>query len=240
MVSAANATEAFAEPPSGRAAVESFLAAERDGDSDMAYMLLAAADRDAAGSSQAWAAARPDRANPTGVQVLSDSAGGEGVDVAVAVTRQPSLDPFAGFVSARATQTWRAVQEDGRWRVRAEPVAEQLVLPPLAAATAPAKAWAQALASCDSGGAVRLQAGPQLYGASDLVGTPCRERGVWSAGAPVGVDRGDVQPLLEAYGPDLSSWARLVPVQGPRTKFFVAVAPVGDDWRVIGVTGDGG
>ena len=29
-------------------------------------------------------------------------------------------------------------------------------------------------------------------------------------------------------------WARLVPVQGPRTRFSVVVGPLGDAWRVLG------
>jgi hypothetical protein len=49
----------------------------------------------------------------------------------------------------------------------------------------------------------------------------------------------DLQPIVEAYGPDVPTWTRLVPVQGPHTHFLVAMAPVGDDWRVIGATADG-
>ncbi len=240
----ASPSKPFTEPLSARGAVEAFLSADRDGDADTGYRLLAAADQADVGSRQAWAASRSDRARTSSAQVLSETPGADGVngvDVVVAVTRQPSLDPFNGFVSAKATQTWRAVREHGGWRVHATPVAEQPVLPPLSAASTPAMAWVKALESCDLNGAARLQAGLQLYGSFDLVGAPCQEHGVWTAGAPVGVDSAaDVQPLLESYGPDVPSWARLVPVQGPHTRFFVELAPVGDDWRVIGVTGDGG
>ena len=50
----------------------------------------------------------------------------------------------------------------------------------------------------------------------------------------------DTQALVEAYGPDVGSWARLVPVRGPQSHFLAAVAPLGEHWRVIGVTSDGG
>ena len=87
-----------------------------------------------------------------------------------------------------------------------------------------------------------LEGVPNLTGPEDLLGAPCSERGAWMvAGAPVTLDRApDTESFVEAYGPDVGTWMRLVPVYGPRTHFLVAVAPLGDAWRVIGVTGDGG
>jgi hypothetical protein len=231
----------FVEPASARAAVEAFLAAERAVDAGTAFALLAADDRDDVGSSAAWAAARSDRPRPTAFELGGERAAADGVDVPVAVTREPSLDPFAGFVSARANQVWRAVHENGRWRVRAEPVADEFVLPPASAAEAPAAEWANALAACDRAGARRLQGGDGVTGSADLLAAPCREHGAWTAGSPVTFERApDVQSLLEAYGPDTGGWARLVPVHGPHSHFFAAVAPLGDAWRVIGVASDGG
>jgi len=87
-----------------------------------------------------------------------------------------------------------------------------------------------------------VQGAPDLIGPEDLVNAPCRERGSWSVGGPaVTLDRApDVQTFVEAYGPDVGTWTRLVPVRGPGAHFLAAVAPLGDDWRVIGVTSDGG
>ena len=34
--------------------------------------------------------------------------------------------------------------------------------------------------------------------------------------------------------PEVGAWARLVPVQGPGTRFSVVVGPLGDGWRVLG------
>ena len=39
---------------------------------------------------------------------------------------------------------------------------------------------------------------------------------------------------MAAFGPEVGSWARLVPVQGPGTRFSVVVGPLGDAWRVLG------
>jgi hypothetical protein len=245
--SAIGAATAAAVPPppslpgSGRAAVEAFLAAERAADSTSAFGLLTAGDQQSVGSATAWSDGRADRPVPVTFDVTAEQPRPEGDDVTVAVTRAPSLDPFAGFVSGRAMQVWRAVPEDGTWRVQAEPVSETPVLPPAAGASQPVDQWVQALASCDPTRARSVQAGPVVYGSLDLVSVPCRERGAWHAGIPITLDRAaDVQPLVEAYGPDVGDWARLVPAHGPRSHFLVAVAPLGDVWRVIGVTSDGG
>jgi hypothetical protein len=95
---------------------------------------------------------------------------------------------------------------------------------------------------CDRAAAAAVQGVSALIGPEDLVGAPCRERGAWMVtGPPITIDRApDVQVLVEAYGPDVGTWTRLVPVHGPSSHFLVAVAPQGDDWRVIGVTSDGG
>jgi hypothetical protein len=39
---------------------------------------------------------------------------------------------------------------------------------------------------------------------------------------------------VAAFGPEVGAWARLVPVQGPRSRFSVVVGPLGDAWRVLG------
>ena len=151
------------------------------------------------------------------------------------------VSSFAGFVPARSAESWRAQEEDRRWRVEAQPNSVHVELPPEWAATETVGRWVNDLVACDGNAAGRLQAASALYGPSDLVGLPCREKGAWLAGAPLTLDRApDVQPLLEAFGPDTGTWARLVPLSGPGRHFFAEVAPLGDDWRVIGVTADGG
>ena len=241
-VAADQTPEPFAEPASPGAALEAFLGAERDGETARSYRLLTAVDQQDVGSAAAWAAGVADRARPVAFGVVAWRSTVDGNDVTADVTRQPSLDPFAGFVSERAMQVWRVVQEAGSWRVQAAPLSEEPVLPPVAAAVDTAVRWAQASASCDRTAAVPMQAVADLSGPADLLTAPCREHGSWAAaGAPTTLDRApDVQALVEAYGPDVGSWARLVPVRGLQTHFFAAVAPLGEDWRVIGVTSDGG
>src|SRR5688500_4318040 len=113
------------------------------------------------------------------------------------------------------------------------------VLPAESAATAAVQGWVSSLAACDQPSALRLQVGPTLYGPESLVQAPCATRGTWTAGAPVGLDRTpDPRAFLAAFGPEVGTWARLVPVQGPGSRFLAAVAPMGDGWQVMGVAVD--
>jgi hypothetical protein len=96
--------------------------------------------------------------------------------------------------------------------------------------------WVSRLAACDTPGATGLQVGASLYGPAALVQAPCQKRGTWTAGTPVGLDKTpDPKVFLAAFGPDVASWARLVPVSGPGSNFLAAVAPMGDGWQVMGV-----
>ena len=96
-------------------------------------------------------------------------------------------------------------------------------------------AWVQELLGCDRQGAAGLQAGTELYGPADLAQLPCQERGRWTVAAPEGFDAAvEPEAYVAAFGPEVGSWARLVPVQGPRTRFSVVVGPLGDAWRVLG------
>ena len=53
--------------------------------------------------------------------------------------------------------------------------------------------------------------------------------------APEGFDAAvEPEAYVAAFGPEVGSWARLVPVQGPRSRFSVVVGPLGDAWRVLG------
>jgi hypothetical protein len=130
---------------------------------------------------------------------------------------------------------WPASRQDGRWRVAADPVSVRAQLPGDDRAPEAVTAWVQRLLACDRQGAAGLQAGSELYGPADLAQLPCRERGRWTVAAPEGFDAA-VEPegYVAAFGPEVGSWARLVPVQGPGTRFSVVVGPLGDAWRVLG------
>jgi hypothetical protein len=234
--------DSFAEPASARAALAEFLGAERDGLTADSFRLLSHVDQQDVGSADAWAASLPDRPRPLTFAVGPEQVMADGEQITVAVTRRPSLDQFAGLVSARATQVWHVVHEGANWRVGAEPMGENPALPPIAAAPDVANRWVQASAASNWTAAGALTGIPNLTGPMDLLLAPCGEHGSWTATGPaITLDQAeDTQAFVEAYGPDAGTWMRLVPVRGPHIHFLAAVAPLGDDWRVVGVTTDGG
>jgi hypothetical protein len=230
------------EPTSARAAVAAFHQPLADGRPTDAYPLLDEASRRRYPSLASWTRAQADRARPLTFTVGAarpspDRPGAFEVDLAA--THESSLDATRGLVPARSTSVWLARLENDTWRVFADPLSFRPVLPPEAAATEAVQGWVGALAACDPAAAVGLQVRPNLYGPEALALAPCERKGTWTAGAPVGLDRTpDARAFLAAFGPEVGTWARLVPVQGPDSRFLAAVAPVGDGWRVMGVTLD--
>jgi hypothetical protein len=230
--------EAVAAAPAGsaRAAVQRFLRAGAAGDHAVAYGLLDRAGRRRYPTLARFTRAQADRAAVTAVRVGRQRRAGAGVvDVRVTLTHPAAIDPFAGLVPGRTVEVWRASREGGRWRVAADPRSVKADLPGDERAPEAVSAWVQRLLGCDRQGAAGLQAGPELYGPASLAEAPCQERGRWTVAASEGFDAAvEPEAYVAAFGPEVGSWARLVPVQGPRTRFSVVVGPLGDAWRVLG------
>jgi hypothetical protein len=234
----AGGAEAVAPVRAGtaRAAVRRFLQAGAGGDLAAAYGLLDRAGRKRYPTLARFIRAQADRAEVTAVRVGSARRTGDGsAEVTVTLSHPAAIDPFAGLVPARTVERWRASRQDGRWRVAADPVSVRAELPGDDRAPEAVSAWVERLLGCDPRGAAGLQATAELYGPADLAALPCRERGRWTVAAPEGFDAAvEPEPYVAAFGPEVGAWARLVPVQGPRTRFSVVVGPVGDGWRVLG------
>lgn len=224
------------EPPTARAALETFLRAEADGRAEMAHALLTDDAKLSEGPAAAWQSSRPDRLVPVAFLVTGERSTADTVDFEVATTHTPVVSPFVGFVPARAQAVWRAHLQDGKWRVEPAPARVDPLLPPDVSAPGVARDWLERVAACDRAAAAPLQVSPGLYGPLDLLETPCQERGSWTTAAAVGLERGeDTRELIAAFGPDAGRFVRLVPSRGPRTNLMVAVAPLGENWRVLGV-----
>jgi hypothetical protein len=219
-----------------RAAVQRFLKATARQDFTAAYRLLDAAGRRRYPSAARWTRAQADRTAITGVRVgAARPAGKRLMDVTVRLTHPAAIDPFSGLVPARTVQVWRARSEGGGWRVAADPVSVRAELPSDQRAPDAVTAWVQRLVGCDRQGATALQVGADLYGPADLAEAPCKQRGRWTVGGPRRFDEAaEPEAYVAAFGPDVGAWARLVPVQGPDTRFHVVVGPLGDAWRVLG------
>ncbi len=231
------------EPATARAAVTAFLQPLADGRPDLAYPLLDEASRRRYPSLASWTGAQADRAAPVTFTVGASRPSADrpgAVEVDLSATHRPSLDAIRGLVPSRSTSVWLVRQEAGGWRVSADPLTFRPVLPAEAGATDVVQRWVSLLAACDAPSAAGLQVTPNLYGPSSLVQAPCAAHGIWAAGTPVGLDRTpDSRAFLAAFGPEVGTWARLVPVEGPGSRFLAAVAPFGDGWQVMGVAVDG-
>lgn len=227
------------EPADAPGAVAAFFQALADGHPELAWPLLDQASRTRFSSPAAWARAQVDRAQPLTFQVGAarpspDLAGA--FDVDLTATHTPSLDSIRGLVPARSQSVWLVSRESGAWRVSADPVTFRPVLPTEAGITPLVQAWVDRLAACDTAGARTSQVTLNLYGPASLVQAPCQQKGTWKAGAPVTLDKTpDPKVFLAAFGPEVGTWARLVPVRGATSSFLAAVAPIGDGWQVMGV-----
>jgi hypothetical protein len=227
------------EPADARAAVSAFLQPVIDGRPDAAYPLLDEPSRRRFPTLASWIRAQADRPAPLTFEVGRARPSAErpgALEVDLAATHTPSLDATRGLVPGRSTSVWLARREGAAWRVSADPLTFRPVMPDDAGATAAVQGWVGLLAACDAPAAAALQTSPNLYGPSDLVRAPCEAPGTWTAGAPTGLDATpDPRAFLAAFGADVGGWARLVPVEGPGSRFLAAVAPIGDGWQVMGV-----
>lgn len=232
------------EPETARDALAAFFQSEVDKRADAAYALITSESRRHFPSLATWETDAVDRLVPLTYQLGGERPAtvdhGQAVDIDVSATHVPALDSFSGLVPGRARETWRVWREDSHWRVDPDPVNAVPVLPFDDKAEDVVRAWVTRVQACDEQGARAVQLSSLLYGPIQLGDAPCKERGSWQVGD---TETFNVSPddgaYVAAFGPGIGSWGRLVPVTGPRSHFLVAVGPLGDDWRVLGVLVDG-
>jgi hypothetical protein len=225
---------------SATAAVATYLRARSDGDTATSYALLSAIAKRSFPTEATWVNAVADLPAPATFLVSGHKDAGGGTEVSVDVRRTPVLNSFVGFVPARAIEVYRAVRSGAGWRVDAQPVRVTPNLISDRSAAADVTAWLNRLAACDTAGAAPLQVSADLLGDAALPQAICAQHTRLRA-APVRpvVGGPSTAAFLAAYGPDLGSWARLVPVTGPSQQLLVGVAPLGPSWRVFGIVSGG-
>lgn len=233
----------FTEPATPTAALELFLTAESQGNSALSYALLPPAERAARFPVLAsWAndaAARP-RPIRFAVRTGPPSSAAGPTELVVDVERAPLIDAFSGFVAARSTEAWRVRRVNGAWKVDPEPLRSAPVLPDDRGALPAAARWVERTTACDRAGAVALQVAKNLYGPAPLAAGPCAGRGAWKATRVLPFsDAPEATTYVAAFGSGIEQWARLVEVRGGDRQFLAVLAPLGDQWRVLGVMSDG-
>jgi hypothetical protein len=222
------------------AAVATYLRARSDQDARTSYALLTSTSRRSYPTEATWLEALPDLPAPGTFLITGAKPAAGGTEVSVDVRRTPVLNPFVGFVPAHAVEVYRAVAAGSAWRVDPEPVRAIPDLISDRTAAADVSAWLTRLAACDGAGAAALQVAPDLLGDDTLPGTICTSHARLRAGPAQPVMGGpSTAPFLAAYGPEIGSWGRLIPVTGPGQQLLVGVAPLGRSWRVFGIVSGG-
>ncbi len=158
--------------------------------------------------------------------------GSEGATQTAVVRHDPGLSPFIGLSAARELQTWTGERFDGGWLVGADPVVEPQ-LPTDEKAVAAAKAWVEAVQACDRDKAATLQGISTLF--ASTTPTICNVSGPVVLGVAERLSEGpESTDIVAQYTADALGWARVVPVTSPLS-LKVILAPIGDEWKVIGL-----
>ena len=217
--------------PSPIAAVTGFLDSEVARDFGGSYGSLSTADRLRAGSHTEWTDLHAQLPTITSFTPGETRSASGRAEVDAEVELKAGLDQITGLVPAHAHAVWIAVAEDGGWRV--DFASSELVprYPADAEATSAARSWVSARSHC--------RRAPQHR--ARLLGTPALAAGLCGAGGPVRVGAPSpfhagvgVEPFVAAFGAEVFSWARAVPVQSP-SPMTAVLAPIDDRWVVIGV-----
>jgi len=230
------------------AAVRGFLTAEAAGDLERAYRFLSPAEQEEFRTAQGYVAAHPDllppvtafelpaangaqSAPPAGPSGNASPSEGTNRIVRARVGFEPGLNKVSGLAPARAEVAWKTVATEEGWTVALTDSRIDPVYPPESGARDAAQRWARARADCehaaewDNGG---------LVGSPELSEQLCDASEPPHVGEPTELGRIDAQEFVSAFGGRVGDWARLVPISGP-AEMRVVLAPIGWDWRVIGV-----
>jgi hypothetical protein len=212
-------------------ALRHFLDARVDGDLDRAWDAVSERDRRQYPDASDWQDANGVLPSVTGYTLGPPGVLGARAQVTGTVSYRPGLDDIAGDVPAHANATWALERDGGNWRVS---LAESEVLPlyPGDANAAPAaRAWVDARLHCRT---ASQWDGGFVGDADTAVHALCGARGDAQL-QPVQEldDTAGAEPFLAAFGADVFTWARVVPVDAP-VRLDLVLAPVGDQWLVIG------
>ena len=216
-------------------AIDGFLAAEAAGEVSSGFDFLSDADRATYATPAGWEAAHAQllpRLRSFEVGGVTESA--DRAEITASLRYTPSLDEFLGLVPAEATATWIVVRTGDAWGV----ALDQSTITPVYAddATAPAavERWAESRQQCAATGEWE----GTLLGFPGLAAGLCEADGSVAVGPVAPLAEVDASALTAAFGGDVVSWARVVSVTSP-VPLRAVVAPVGDEWLVVGVLGPG-
>ena len=216
-------------------AVRDFLAAEQRLDRDASFLLLSRQSRAEYADVNDWLRRRQELPAVTGFRIEGGGAGDKAGMVVAVVEHEPGLDPFRGLSPARENQTFTGRQEAGGFLVDGDPATEP-ILPPEEKAAEATAAWVAAVQACDQPKAGGLQAVSELFGSARGAMGLCGKAGPVTTGAVGRLAPGIASTdIVAQYSTDALGWARVVRLTSPAA-FGVVLAPIGDGWKVLGLT----
>lgn len=218
------------------AAAAGFLTAEATRDLETAFTYLHPDEQAVFGSPAGYVSAHADLLGPvTGFTVDRadpDPADPTRATVVATVGFEPSLDLVVGLIPATATATIPVVEGEDGWTVSLADTVFEPILPSDDRAAADAREYVVGAVACDL---PPVGYGGALIGRPQIVAELCGATGdATVAGIAPLDDPVRVQPFLSAFGPDVTSWARVAEVTSP-VALRLVLAPYGDAWTVIGV-----
>lgn len=219
----------FPEPVT---ALEAFLQAEVEGDFVASFQYLTASDQGAAGGPGGWTVEHF-LVLPTvdGYAISGDTADAARSEVTVELDLQPDLDQLAGLTTSTANSTWVLVKEPSGWRVALTQTSIEPVYLDDRTAPAAVEQWVEQRQAC----LAPVQWDQALVGFPTLADPLCGAEGPIKIGeAEFLSDAAESAPFLAAFGPEVWQWGRVVAIDSPASLRAV-VAPIGEQWLVIGV-----
>lgn len=215
----------------GPAAVEGYLLAEATGDTTASYTFLSVTDRQQYPTAALWERARADRFPIVAFDIVSVAGDDSRVTVETELRLEPILDEVIGNVPARALGTWVALRDGAGWYVSLADSSLEPLWPSDDGAATAASSWAAARQRC---GDTRENEYATLVGSPSLADELCGATTDIEVGPAEPMEAIDATPVVAAFGDTATAWARVVSVRGAASMRAV-VAPLGDDWVVVGV-----
>lgn len=218
--------------PTAEAALTGFLDAEAAQDFETSFGFLSSTDRVSFGSPAGWVAGHANVFPPLLGYELGEVSEGEGVTTVVTtVMFEPGLDQVVGLTPGRARVAWEVLEaEDGAWGVALDTSAVEPVFPPAEEAGAAARTWLDDRQACAEPAGER----EGLVGAAPLADTLCDAAGELVAGDVAELDETEATTISTAFGPEAAAASRVVRVTGS-VELGAVLAPIGDEWVVIGI-----
>jgi hypothetical protein len=216
-------------------AVDGFLRAEVSGDYDNSFRLLSTTDRATYRSAARWTQSHSSLPPIIGYEITSaeQPAGADRVQITATLMLEPALDETVGLVPARAEATWISVREAELWRVSLAESVLTASWPRETEASDQVRAWASSLQACEHGAPVAAEWSGGLIGTAALAADLCDVDGRLRLGPVEPLDLDVAETFTAAFGEDIVELARIVPVLSP-VELRAVVAPLGDEWLVVG------